>query len=289
VTRKPKSNPPLGPTVAKRRLSRRLAEIRERSGYTANHICDRLGWGRGKVGRFEANTWKRIDMSALRDLMRTYEVSPEVETELIALADRARARPWWREYADIYGDSEYPGFEEDAVRIRVFLPLLVPALLATPAYLDSVMSQGVQPQRWRERAREAGGRRREILDRTDGTAPQLVAIITEAALSYQWGDAKERRAQLEHLITMGAREGVEIRMLRFANGPHPGMSSLISIFDYPGDEPSAVFLENDIVLEEVIDPKGSEQYAEVFDRISAAALSAQQTTAHLEYLRKTLE
>ena len=88
---------------------------------------------------------------------------------------------------------------------------------------------------------------------------------------------------------MGAREGVEIRMLRFANGPHPGMSSLISIFDYPGDEPSAVFLENDIVLEEVIDPKGSEQYAEVFDRISAAALSAQQTTAHLEYLRKTLE
>ena len=62
---------PLGPTVAKRRLSRRLAEIRERNGYTANQVCDRLGSGRGQVGRIEADTWKRIDMSAIRDLLRT--------------------------------------------------------------------------------------------------------------------------------------------------------------------------------------------------------------------------
>jgi hypothetical protein len=44
-----------GATVAKRRLSRRLAELRGASGYTANHVCDILNWGRGKVGRFEAN------------------------------------------------------------------------------------------------------------------------------------------------------------------------------------------------------------------------------------------
>jgi transcriptional regulator with XRE-family HTH domain len=280
---------PLGPTAAKRRLSRRLAAIREDRGYTANQVCDRLGWGRGKVGRIEANTWKRIDMSAMRDLMRTYEVSEAVQAELAALADRARARPWWRDYQDVFGDSEYPGYEEDAIRIRVYLPLLVPALLATPAYMDSVFSQGVQPTGWRERAREAGARRREILDRTDGTAPEFVAIITEAALSYQWGKIEDRREQLNHLIAMGTRPGVEIRMLRFADGPHPGMSSLISIFDFPGNEPSVVFLENDIGLEEVIDQKRSAQYAEVFERTSEAALSAPATTAQLKNLIKSLE
>jgi transcriptional regulator with XRE-family HTH domain len=279
----------LGPTVAKRRLSRRLGEIRERRGHTANQVCDRLGWGRGKVGRIEANIWKRIDMSAIRDLMRTYDVSDAVHNELIGLAERARARPWWREYPDVYGDSEYPGYEEDAVRIRVYLPLLVPALLATAAYMDTVMGQGVQPAGWRTRAREAGARRQAILDRTDGTAPEFVAIITEAALSYQWGKAEDRREQLAHLISMGTRPGVEIRMLRFADGPHPGMSSLISIFDFPGDEPSVVFLENDIGLEEVIDRKRSDQYSEVFDRISEAALSAPATTAQLKNLMQTLE
>ena len=279
----------LGPTVAKRRLSRRLAEIREQRGDTANQVCDRLGWGRGKVGRIEANAWKRIDMSAIRDLMRTYDVPRAVDDELTDLAERARARAWWREYPDVYGDSEYPGYEEDAVRIRVYLPLLVPALLATAAYADTVMSQGVQPPGWREKAREAGARRQEILDRTDGTAPEFVAIITEAALSYHWGKPEDRREQLAHLITMGSRPGVEIRMLRFANGPHPGMSSLISIFDFPGDEPSVVFLENDIGLEEVMDQKRSAQYAEVFDRISDTALSAPATTAQLKNLMETME
>ena len=63
-----------GATVAKRRLSRRLAELRGDTGYTANHVCDILNWGRGKVGRFEANQWKRPEMSDIRDLIRIYEV-----------------------------------------------------------------------------------------------------------------------------------------------------------------------------------------------------------------------
>ena len=44
-----------GATIAKRRLSRQLLQLRVKSGYTANHVCDMLNWGRGKVGRFEAN------------------------------------------------------------------------------------------------------------------------------------------------------------------------------------------------------------------------------------------
>jgi len=70
-----------GATIAKRRLSRRLAELRVATGYTANHVCDILNWGRGKVGRFEANQWKRPEMSDIRDLLRIYDVSPGVPEE----------------------------------------------------------------------------------------------------------------------------------------------------------------------------------------------------------------
>ena len=58
-----------GATIAKRRLSERLGELRLGTGYTANHVCDILNWGRGKVGRFEANQWKRPEMSDVRDLI----------------------------------------------------------------------------------------------------------------------------------------------------------------------------------------------------------------------------
>src|SRR5579862_2274864 len=108
-----------GATVAKRRLSRRLLELRLASGYTANHVCDILSWGRGKVGRFEANQWKRPEVSDIRDLLRVYEVPDATREEREELAILSRARPWWRDFPDIF-ENEFPGFENDATHIRVF-------------------------------------------------------------------------------------------------------------------------------------------------------------------------
>src|SRR5437764_8255155 len=96
-----------GATVASRRLSRRLLELRVASGFTANHVCDMLNWGRGKVGRFEANQWKRPEMSDIRDLLRLYKVGEAEREEIEVLAIRARARPWWRDYADVF-ENEFP-------------------------------------------------------------------------------------------------------------------------------------------------------------------------------------
>lgn len=278
-----------GATVAKRRLSRRLAELRIKNGYTANQVCDKLNWGRGKVGRFEANVWKRPEMSDIRDLLRIYEVAEGEAREMEELAVLARGRAWWREYADVFGDDEYPGFEADAARIRVYMPLILPGLLQTQAYLEAQMRVGTQQEPWRRRALEARLRRQEILDQPGSRAPELVAVITEASLMYHWGERADRRAQVEHLVDAARRPNVELRLLRFAAGPHPGMSSLISIFDFPGDEPSMVYLENDVAIEEVVNTAGVNAYSTVFNRIVSAALDAPATTAHLKYLAETLE
>src|SRR6266852_2487114 len=114
-----------GATVAKRRLSRRLAELRLTSCHTANHVCDILNWGRGKVGRFEANQWKRPEMSDSRDLLRIYGVDATTAEELEELAIRARARTSWRDYTEIF-ENAFPGFENDAQRIQVCMPMVVP-------------------------------------------------------------------------------------------------------------------------------------------------------------------
>jgi Domain of unknown function (DUF5753)/Helix-turn-helix domain len=277
-----------GATVAKRRLARRLLELRVASGFTANHVCDMLNWGRGKVGRFEANQWKRPEMSDIRDLLRLYKVQDSERDELEELAILARVRPWWRDYADVF-ENEFPGFENDAARIRVFMPLVVPGLLQTPDYIDSLMLASAAPPARRRKALDARMRRQEILDRSNGTAPELIAVITEASLRYRWGPRADRHEQIEHLITMSERQQISLRIQRFTDGPPHGMFSTVNIFDFTDGEPSIVYTETDYAIQEVSDTEEVTNYTDAFSRAADAALDPHDTTAYLRYLAQELE
>lgn len=277
-----------GATIAKRRLSRRLTELRVATGYTANHVCDILNWGRGKVGRFEANQWKRPEMSDIRDLFRVYDVPAGPQEELEDLAIRARARPWWRDYPEIF-DNEFPGFENDATRIRVFMPLILPGLLQTPAYVEALMRAGSRPPAWCGKALATRLRRQEILQRGDATAPALNVVITEASLMYRWGTRADRYEQVVHLTEIGSRPNVELRIQRFIDGPYPGMHSMINIFGYPDAEPSLVYMETDYAIEEVSNAESVNAYVQAFGRASEGALEPADTAVFLRQLAEQLE
>ncbi len=277
-----------GATVAKRRLALRLTELRQASGHTANHVCDLLNWGRGKVGRFEANQWKRPEMSDIRDLARVYGVSDIEAEELEQLAAHARARPWWRDYPDVF-ENEFAGIENDASQIRIFMPLVLPGLLQTREYMAVVLRAGSRPPSFVRRAIEARMRRQEILDRTDGTAPRLYAVITEASLMYRWGSKGDRREQIEHLATLSREPNIDLRIQRFADGPPTGMHSMVNIFDLPGEESRLVYLETDVAIHEVSKREEVESYVHGFSRAQDAALEPGDTTAYLKYLAEQLE
>lgn len=277
-----------GATIAKRRLSERLAELRIGTGYTANHVCDILNWGRGKVGRFEANQWKRPEMSDVRDLLRIYGVSGSESDEVELLAMKARARPWWRDIPEIF-DTEFPGYENDATSIGVFMPLILPGLLQTEAYIESMLRTGPRPPQWRRKALDARLRRQEILDRENGTAPKLTAVITEASLLYRWGTNTDRREQIAHLIDSAARPNVELRVQRFEDGPPSGAFSMVNLFAFDGQDPSLVFVETDYVIEEVSKRDAVNGYVQSFNRACDGALDPSDAVAYLEYLANRLE
>ncbi|MCL2581499.1 MAG: helix-turn-helix domain-containing protein [Streptosporangiales bacterium] len=277
-----------GATVAKRRLARRLAELRGETGYTANHVCDILSWGRGKVGRFEANQWKRPEMSDIRDLVRIYEVEGEERDEVEDLAVRCRVRPWWRDYGEIF-DNEFPGYENDANSIRCYMPIVLPGLLQTQAYMEALLKIGPRAPGFRRKAVEARLRRQEILDRPDGLAPQLSVVITEASLLFRWGMREDRREQIEHLAEMSKRDNVELRVQQFEDGPPTSICSMVNIFGFPGDEPSLVFVETDYSIEEMSKPESVDSYIKSFEQACDAALEPGDTTVFLEKLAKRME
>ena len=277
-----------GATVAKRRLSRRLLQLRVQGGYTANHVCDMLNWGRGKVGRFEANQWKRPEMSDIRDLLRIYNVDEAEREQLEELAIQARARPWWRDYSDIF-ENEFPGFENDAGRIRVFMPLVLPGLLQIQDYAEAFMRIGPRPPSWRRKVLDTRLRRQEILSRPGDTSPTLTAVITEASLRYQWGSRTDRRDQIEHLIDMGRRPNIDLRIQRFTDGPPPGLMSAINIFDFAEGEPSIAFTETDFAVVEVNDPDQVSRYIQSFEKAVDGALEPSDTAIYLRQLADQLE
>jgi transcriptional regulator with XRE-family HTH domain len=280
-----------GATVAKRRLSRRLASLRMQTDLTLNEASDKLGWSRGRLNRFEANQWRQPDPSHVRDLARIYAAGAQQCGELEELVGQARFRLWWHEpdrEKDKVFSNEFAGFENDAARIGVYMPLVLPGLLQTPAYARAQLDTGNRSPQWRHRALDARLRRQQILDRADGTAPRLVAVLTEASLRYHWGTRADHRAQLAHLAAMSRRPNVELRLLLFADGPHPGMISPVNIFDFPDDEdPAVVYLENDTGILEVTRADEARTYRETFARIRDAALPAAATSAHLDRLSTT--
>lgn len=277
-----------GATAAKRKLSRRLTEIRKATDHTANQICDMLDWGRGKVGRMEANQWKRPETSDIRDLLRVYGIDGAEHDEIMHLVSRARVRPWWRDYTDVF-ENEFPGFENDATRIRVFMPLVLPGLLSTRDYAEAYMRTGARSPAWRRKVLETRQRRQEVLERTDSTAPRLVAVITEASLLYQWGTRAERREQVEHLIELAGRPNIDLHIQRLADGPPTGIVSAVNIFDLPDGEPSIVFAETEYTIEEVESTRQVDSYIEGFSRARDGALEPIDTVAYLGLLAERLE
>ena len=277
-----------GATIAKRRLSRILTDLRVEAGFTANQVCDHLNWGRGKVNRFEANQWKRPEMSDVRDLLRLYGVKDSDRQDLEDLAMVARARPWWRDYPEIF-DNEFPGFENDASAIRVFMPLVLPGLLQSEDYIAALARAGQRPPAWRRRVTETRLRRQQVLERSNGTAPRLIAVITEASLLYRWGTRTDRRDQIVHLAELSSRPTVELRVQRFADGPPSGSHSMVNIFDFPGDEPRIVYLESDYAIHEVGDAEEVNAYIQSFGQAVDGSLEPAETTAYLNRLAEQME
>jgi hypothetical protein len=276
-----------GATIAKRRLARELTDLRVAAGYTANHVCDMLNWGRGKVGRFEANQWKRPELSDIRDLVRFYQLADDRAAEIEELAIQARIRPWWRDYQDVF-ENEFPGYEADANRIKVFTPLVIPGLFQTEDYTDALMRSAGRSPVWRRRAAEARRLRQEILDRDGETLPHVRAVISEASLLYRWGSRSERADQLLHLADLGQRGNVRLHLQRFSDGPPPGMFSAVQIFEYMA-EPSIVFTETDHGVQEVTDTEYMNDYIEAFSRAVDAALEPADTVKFLRQLAERLE
>ncbi|WP_306366247.1 helix-turn-helix transcriptional regulator [Nocardiopsis sp. CC223A] len=274
------------PTLRRRRLSRRLRELREAKGYTSAHVtaeAKRLGkgrWSRGKLTRIENNEWLRPSVTDVEALLDIYEVTDPAEREAYArLTREARQAGWWVGYKDVLGAGTYVGLELEAERIRTYEALVVPGLLQTEEYARAIIrGHGVADESTVERRVEARMARKQILALPSG--PRIWAIIDEAALRKIPDDIRE--AQIRYLLDV-QRPELRVQVLPDSAGLHPATAGSFSILDFPED-PSVVYLE--AVMSQLFyeDPVEIAHCEVVYDHVHAAALSVPDSRVFLETL-----
>jgi hypothetical protein len=269
------------PTIRKRSLSRKLVELRKSCGLTTSDVQRQLGWSASKLNYIEKAKWIVPNSDDVTDLCELYGVEGRQRDALITLAREGRQRGWWRKYNDVFPD-ELPGFEAGATQIRTFESSFIPGLLQVPSYIELVTrAAGIEDPAAITHHVSARIGRQEILTRASDPC-HLHAIIDENALA-RITDTTIRRAQLGHLIEITSRPNVEVQVLPFTAGVHPGTIEVFSYLSFP--DPT----ERDIVyLESAIDDRMLEETDELdryilkFEKLRTAALSPDDTRTTLK-------
>lgn len=272
----------IGPAVRRRQLGRQLRELRVAAGLTTI----RAG---AEVSGFSAASLSRIETAKQAILPRTvmaicqaYGVGAPVLDHLLRLARESEERGWLVAYSDTTPAwlERYVGEEGDAAEIWAYELTLIPGLLQTEAYCRAVAESWGPSITDAEVERRVALRRarQERLARTP--QPTLVAIVGMAALLQEVGGPDVMREQREQLAALAERDNIELRVLPFSTGAHPGMVSAFTMLHFPADigDPT-IFVEVDSGALYPDRPVDFARYTWIFERLRELALPPAESRA----------
>jgi len=274
------------PSVRERRLARELRTLRTTGGWHGKDVAARLGWSASKVSRIETG---RIGIGAddLDRLLGLYRVAGGHAEYLRRLVPHTRPRGWWDAYADTLsaGYANLIRLEAGSRALRCWSAVVPHALLQTPDYAREVILSTWERPSPAEVARrvQVCVRRQEVLDRSDGEALQLAAVIDESVLQRRPAgvDTDGRqvlRGQLERLLTVGERPNLTVRVLPFSAGLPPVTSGSFAVLASPV-RPAAdvVYLENKTRIFFLDGDDEVQRYERAFEHIDGMALPVEES------------
>lgn len=278
----------VNPTVRRRRLGQELRRLREQKGMTAEEVAERLLVSQSKISRLE-NGRRSISQRDVRDLCGVYEVEDQRMVEsLMEMAKDSRQQGWWHSFGDI-PYSVYIGLETDAASLRVYDPQVVPGLLQTRRYAESLIT-GALPETAAadiEKRVQVRLRRQQRINARENPL-RLWTVLDEAALKRVVGNQAVMREQLEHLVEQAQLPHVTVQVIPFELGAHPGLNGQYAILEFPdASDSSVVYIEgvtSDLYLEK---PNDVQKYSVMYEHLRAQALNVEQSRQFIEDIAKS--
>jgi transcriptional regulator with XRE-family HTH domain len=278
----------VSPTVRRRELGVRLRALRTQAGMTVEEVASRLLCSPSKISRMETGR-RAASLRDVRDLCGIYGVEDEGEKErLMSLTRAAKERGWWQEFEDV-GSTTYIGLEDQADSISIFHSSTVPGLLQTKEYSKAVI-RGTLPKISEEVLITRVAARQKRQERLDEAKPPLViAVLDEAVLHRQVGNATIMAAQIEKLIEIAKRPTVTIQVLAYESGAHPGMDSCFDLLEF-SDPPLPGFVYVDGLAGQLYleGESNLERYREALAHMRVLALDPKSSTRLMDKVRRQL-
>lgn len=275
----------VSPTVRRRRLGAELRRYREGSGFTIDHVAERLDCSASKISRLETGQTGASPRD-VRDMLTLYHVGEAELEDLMEIARETRQRGWWQPYGSVLTGA-YIGFEAAAQLIRSYEAQCMPGLLQTQDYARSLIRAGrndlsVREVEDRVRVRMA---RQALL--TQDEPVDFRCVLDEAVLLRPVGGWDVMQPQLECLVETTELTNVTLQVLPLEVGAHPGMEGSFVLLRFPDKaDPDTAYVT--MATGGVFQEKADElsRYATIFDRLRDLALSPEESAVLIARMAK---
>ena len=250
------------PTIRSRELGERLRQHMERKGLSGNAVAEAIGSSQGQVSKLLSG--KRLASEAnVAAILALCGVTGQERDTLLTLCHDLGRPGWLQKYPPrLPKQIRTPADHEDsAVNYSDFHPVAIPGLLQTPEYARAWLecSGTVPPEEVSERV-NARIERNRIFDRK--YPANFLFLIHESVLHSPVGSSEVMSEQLHHLIRMGVRDHVSIRVIPIAVGAHAGPGGAFKLMEFANLRP-LVYLEGEITSLFLEEPREIQAYRSV--------------------------
>jgi transcriptional regulator with XRE-family HTH domain len=275
------------PSVRNRRIGMDLRKLREDRNLTLRAAGRLLERSPGSLSQIENGYG--IRGRDLEYILDKYGVEdPLYRDALLELARTARSKSgWWHRYAGELSPAamDFISLEAEANVVRAYQTILIPGLFQARAYAQALI-EASNPD-GADRAVEIRMTRQRIHERQD--PPAVHAVVGQAALCQEVGGRGVMRDQLGRLIDLSKLDHVDLRVLPYAAGAHPGFSGPFTMVEIgQRGRLTVVMLETPDRMSYLEHPAEVRRYGDVFDRLCTKAMTRLESRAFIERIRSEL-
>lgn len=210
-------------------LGRDLAELRRSRGLTLRQLEDRSGVANSQTSQYE-NGHRLPTAANLDKLLNALEATEDQREALHAKLREAGSGGTLATGSPIAGNplATYIEHERRAVHITEVAPLLIPGLLQTTAYAESIFGDAT--------AATLRTGRREVLTRRNPA--ELVALIDSEVLVRPIAAPEVMVDQLHHLLDMAQRPNITVQVWSSTRrGWHAGLTGPFVLLEFAASPP----------------------------------------------------
>lgn len=277
----------VGTALLRRHIGRRLSSMREKSKLSQEQVSTEVQLSRSTIVRLEEGNesvrYSLPNMKALLDLYNADERDREILLALAAETRNGRSKSWWHDYTNTALPDWFGLFvvmEDSATRIRIYESELVPGLLQSQEYAELLYrtpAGSTTPEQIQQMV-QIRIERQGILNRSN--PPQIEVVLNESVIRRPVGDSDLMTRILQHLLEVGEKRNVSIRILPWASGVHGGMTAgnSFTLLDFPQDltgepiEPSLAYVDTLTGAMYLQKPNEFASYEQVWSDVDAKAL-----------------